>query len=143
MNPEHIIAGLDIGSAKTTAVIGQAAIGTDGKGTRVLRILGVGQARTTGLRRGIVSDIEETTRSIKKAIEDAERMSGTKIDTIFAGIAGGTGSEGARSNRRPRPMPARNAPATGRRRPPPQQDSRRRWHPFVPMVAARRIRRGR
>ncbi|HEX2601800.1 MAG TPA: cell division protein FtsA [Gemmatimonadaceae bacterium] len=88
MNPEHIIAGLDIGSAKTTAVIGQAAIGTDGKGTRVLRILGVGQARTTGLRRGIVSDIEETTRSIKKAIEDAERMSGTKIDTIFAGIAG-------------------------------------------------------
>ncbi|HJQ54155.1 MAG TPA: cell division protein FtsA [Gemmatimonadaceae bacterium] len=88
MNPENIIAGLDIGSAKTTAVIGQAAIGTDGKGTRVLRILGVGQARTTGLRRGIVSDIEETTRSIKKAIEDAERMSGTKIDTIFAGIAG-------------------------------------------------------
>ncbi|HET9775560.1 MAG TPA: cell division protein FtsA [Gemmatimonadaceae bacterium] len=88
MNPENIIAGLDIGSAKTTAVIGQAAVGTDGKGTRVLRILGVGQARTTGLRRGIVSDIEETTRSIKKAIEDAERMSGTKIDTIFAGIAG-------------------------------------------------------
>jgi len=88
MNPERIIAGLDIGSAKTTAVIGQAAIGTDGKGTRVLRILGVGQARTTGLRRGIVSDIEETTRSIKKAVEDAERMSGTKIDTIFAGIAG-------------------------------------------------------
>jgi cell division protein FtsA len=88
MNPENIIAGLDIGSAKTTAVIGQAAVGTDGRGTRVLRILGVGQARTTGLRRGIVSDIEETTRSIKKAIEDAERMSGTKIDTIFAGIAG-------------------------------------------------------
>jgi len=88
MNPERIIAGLDIGSAKTTAVIAQAAVGTDGKGTPVLRILGVGQARTTGLRRGIVSDIEETTRSIKKAIEDAERMSGTKIDTIYAGIAG-------------------------------------------------------
>jgi len=48
----------------------------------------VGQARTTGLRRGVVSDIEETTRSIKKAVEDAERMSGTKIDTIYAGIAG-------------------------------------------------------
>ncbi|HMI55808.1 MAG TPA: cell division protein FtsA, partial [Gemmatimonadaceae bacterium] len=36
----------------------------------------------------IVSDIEETTRSIKKAVEDAERMAGTKIDTIYAGIAG-------------------------------------------------------
>jgi cell division protein FtsA len=36
----------------------------------------------------VVSDIEETTRSIKKAVEDAERMAGTKIDTIYAGIAG-------------------------------------------------------
>jgi cell division protein FtsA len=87
MNPERIIAGLDIGSAKTTAVIAQA-MGGDGKGAPYLKILGVGQARTTGLRKGIVSDIEETTRSIKKAVEDAERMSGTKIDTIFAGIAG-------------------------------------------------------
>ncbi|HEY6089497.1 MAG TPA: cell division protein FtsA, partial [Gemmatimonadaceae bacterium] len=86
MNPERIIAGLDIGSAKTTVVIAEA-IG-DRKSTPSLRILGVGQARTTGLRRGVVSDIEETTRSIKKAVEDAERMAGTKIDTIYAGIAG-------------------------------------------------------
>jgi cell division protein FtsA len=54
----------------------------------MLKIMGVGQARTTGLRRGIVSDIEETTRSIKKAVEDAERMAGVKIDMIYAGIAG-------------------------------------------------------
>src|SRR4051794_13586406 len=87
MNPERIIASLDIGPAKTTAVIAQA-MGGDGKGAPYLKILGVGQARTTGLRKGIVSDIEETTRSIKKAVEDAERMSGTKIDTIYAGIAG-------------------------------------------------------
>ncbi|MFN2636216.1 MAG: cell division protein FtsA [Gemmatimonadaceae bacterium] len=86
MNPERIIAGLDIGSAKTTAVIAEAV--GDRRNTPSLKILGVGQARTTGLRRGIVSDIEETTRSIKKAIEDAERMAGTKIDTIYAGIAG-------------------------------------------------------
>lgn len=86
MNPERIIAGLDIGSAKTTAVIAEAV--GDRRNAATLKILGVGQARTTGLRRGIVSDIEETTRSIKKAIEDAERMAGTKIDTIYAGIAG-------------------------------------------------------
>jgi cell division protein FtsA len=86
MNPERIIAGLDIGSAKTTVVIAEAV--GDRKSTPGLRILGVGQARTTGLRRGVVSDIEETTRSIKKAVEDAERMAGTKIDTIYAGIAG-------------------------------------------------------
>jgi cell division protein FtsA len=82
-----IIAGLDIGSAKTTAVIGQA-VPADGKNASYLRVLGVGQARTTGLRRGIVSDIEETTRSIKKAIEDAERMAGVKVDSIHVGIAG-------------------------------------------------------
>src|SRR5213083_331342 len=87
MNPENIITGLDIGSAKTTAVIGQA-ISADAKSGAYLRILGVGQARTTGLRKGIVSDIEETTRSIKKAVEDAERMAGTNIDSIYAGIAG-------------------------------------------------------
>jgi cell division protein FtsA len=86
MNPERIIAGLDIGSAKTTAVIAEAV--GDHRGTPTLRILGVGQARTTGLRRGVVSDIEETTRSIKKAVEDAERMAGVKVDTIYAGIAG-------------------------------------------------------
>jgi cell division protein FtsA len=82
-----IIAGLDIGSAKTTAVIGQA-MPSDGKAGPYLKILGVGQARTTGLRKGIVSDIEETTRSIKKAIEDAERMAGVHVESIYVGIAG-------------------------------------------------------
>ena len=87
MNPENIITGLDIGSAKTTAVIGHA-VPAGAKSAPYLKILGVGQARTTGLRRGIVSDIEETTRSIRKAVEDAERMAGMKIDTLYAGIAG-------------------------------------------------------
>ena len=86
MNPERIITGLDIGSAKTTVVIAEAV--GEGRNTPTLKILGVGQARTTGLRRGVVSDIEETTRSIKKAIDDAERMAGTKVDSLYAGIAG-------------------------------------------------------
>jgi cell division protein FtsA len=84
MNVERVVAGLDIGSAKTTAIIAEAI----GDRHPTIRILGVGQARTTGLRRGIVSDIEETTRSIQKAMQDAERMAGTRIETIFAGIAG-------------------------------------------------------
>jgi len=87
MNPELTITGLDIGSAKTTVVIGQA-MPADARSAPYLKILGVGQARTTGLRRGIVSDIEETTRSIRKAVEDAERMAGTKVDALYAGIAG-------------------------------------------------------
>ena len=77
MNVERLVAGLDIGSAKTTAVI--AEVVGDLPRNPSIRILGVGQARTTGLRRGVVSDIEETTRSIQKAMTDAERMAGAQI----------------------------------------------------------------
>src|SRR5687767_5414371 len=86
MNQEHVIAALDIGSATTTVVIAEA-VGDLHRQTSI-KVLGVGQARTTGLRKGIVSDIEETTRSIRKAMEDAERMAGIRIESIYAGIAG-------------------------------------------------------
>src|SRR5580693_7707711 len=86
MNLDRLVAGLDIGSAKTTAVIAEV-VGDLPKHPTV-NILGVGQARTTGLRRGVVADIEETTRSIRKAMEDAERMAGAHVDEVFAGIAG-------------------------------------------------------
>jgi cell division protein FtsA len=86
MNLDRLVAGLDIGSAKTTAVIAEV-VGDLPKHPTV-NILGVGQARTTGLRRGVVADIDESTRCIKKALEDAERMSGAKVQTVYAGIAG-------------------------------------------------------
>lgn len=86
MNEERLVAGLDIGSAKTTAIIAEV-VGELPKHPAI-RILGVGQARTTGLRRGVVSDIEETTRSIRKAMKDAERMAGASVAEVYVGIAG-------------------------------------------------------
>src|SRR4051812_8340783 len=86
MNQDRIVAGLDIGSAKTTAIIAELE-GDLPKHPRI-KVLGVGQARTTGMRRGVVSDIEETTRSIKKAMQDAERMAGAEVQEVYAGIAG-------------------------------------------------------
>src|SRR5438874_6667388 len=86
MNPDRLVAGLDIGSAKTTAIIGEV-VGDLPKHPSV-KVLGVGQARTTGMRRGIVADIEETTRSIRKAIQDAERMAGVQVHEVYSGIAG-------------------------------------------------------
>jgi len=86
MNPDRLVAGLDIGSAKTTAIIGEVV--GDLPKHPVLKILGVGQSRTTGMRRGVVADIEETTRSIRKAIHDAERMAGVEVAEMYAGIAG-------------------------------------------------------
>ena len=72
MNPERVIAGLDIGSAKTTVVIAEAMGDLHRQVT--LKVMGVGQARTTGLRRGIVADIEETTRSIRKGQSRIQRL---------------------------------------------------------------------
>ena len=86
MNTERLVAGLDIGSAKTTAII--AEVEGDLPRHPTIKILGVGQARTTGLHLGVVADIEETTRSIKKAIQDAERMAGAEVEDVYCGIAG-------------------------------------------------------
>jgi cell division protein FtsA len=86
VNPERLVAGLDIGSAKTTALIAEV-VGDLPRAPKI-KILGVGRARTTGLRRGVVSDIEEATRSIRKAMEDAERMAGAHVTDVYAGIAG-------------------------------------------------------
>src|SRR5437867_9042083 len=84
--PERLVSGLDIGSAKTTAII--AEVEGDLPKHPTIKVLGVGQARTTGMRRGVVSDIEETTRSIRKALQDAERMAGSRVQELYAGIAG-------------------------------------------------------
>jgi len=86
MNTERLVAGLDVGSAKTTAII--AEVEGDLPKHPSIKILGVGQAKTTGVHQGMVSDIEETTRSIKKAMQDAERMAGIQPEEVFCGIAG-------------------------------------------------------
>ncbi len=86
MNLDRLVAGLDIGSAKTTAII--AEVVGDLPRHPSVNILGVGQARTTGMRRGVVADIEETMRCINKALADAEQMAGAKVESVFCGIAG-------------------------------------------------------
>jgi cell division protein FtsA len=86
MKTERLVAGLDIGSARTTAVIAEV-VGEVPKRPGI-RILGVGHARTTGLRRGVVADIEETTRSVRQAMEEAEKLAGVQLDGAFVGIAG-------------------------------------------------------
>lgn len=86
MREDRLVAGLDIGSAKTTALIAEV-VGDLPKHPSI-KILGVGQTRTTGLRKGVVADIEESTRSIQKALADAERMAGARVPEVYAGIAG-------------------------------------------------------
>lgn len=82
----NLIAALDIGTSKTSAVIGDLASDPSRKGE--LKILGVGQARTSGMRREVVTHIDETTESVKKALKEAELMAGVGVDRVYAGIAG-------------------------------------------------------
>jgi cell division protein FtsA len=82
----RIVAGLDVGSTKTACVI--AEVSGDLPQAPRIRVLGVGQARTGGIRREIVTDIEATTESVRKAVKEAELMAGVPAGRLFTGIAG-------------------------------------------------------
>jgi cell division protein FtsA len=82
----HLVAGLDLGSTKTCAVI--AEVVGDLPRLPLAKVLGVGLAKNAGVRRGMVRDIEETTQSIVAAMRDAERMAGVKVTALTCGIAG-------------------------------------------------------
>lgn len=82
MNNDTIV-GLDIGTTKVCAVVGQQ----DELGN--LEIKGVGTAPSHGLRKGVVVNIDATVESIRAAVEEAELMAGLEIQTVYVGIAGG------------------------------------------------------
>lgn len=77
---ENIIVGLDVGTAKICVVVGKHISGT-------VEIIGVGQCRTSGLQKGFVIDIERTASAIRKAVDEAELMSGCTISNSVVGIA--------------------------------------------------------
>jgi cell division protein FtsA len=80
VKPETI-AGLDIGTTKTCAVVCSNT-------PQGLALLGVGEAPSSGLRKGVVTDLEETIRSIEAATEKAERMAGVSISQVYVGVTG-------------------------------------------------------
>ena len=84
MRPK-LIAGLDIGTTNTCAVIGETVGDPRRPG---LTILGVGQTRTEGLRGDMVTNIEEITESVRASMKEAELMAGVSVDRVYAGIGG-------------------------------------------------------
>jgi len=81
-NNNNLTVGLDIGTTKI------CAIAVDGDDVEELNVVGVGTAKSDGLRKGVVVNIEKTVKAIKKAVEECELMCGTQIRSVFAGIAG-------------------------------------------------------
>ena len=82
MAQENFITALDIGTTKISAVVAEM----DEQGG--IFIVGHGQAPAEGLRRGVVVNMDKTVKSIRKAIDDAQLVSGMEIDTVTVGIAG-------------------------------------------------------
>ncbi|WP_457570453.1 cell division protein FtsA [Desulfovulcanus sp.] len=81
MAKSDLIVGLDLGTTKICAVVGE--LSPDG-----VDVVGIGTSPSTGLRKGVVVNIEQTVQSIKKALEEAELMAGCDIRSVYAGIAG-------------------------------------------------------
>ena len=79
---ERLIVGLDIGTSKVLAIVGEISP------TGEVEIIGVGHHPARGMRKGVVSNIESTVQSIQRAVEEAELMAGCQIYSVFAGIAG-------------------------------------------------------
>jgi cell division protein FtsA len=79
-SPE-ILVGLDLGSTKVTAVVGEVEGGN-------LTILGAGNVPCRGLRKGVVTNIEWTVRAIREAIDAAQNCAGVEIDTVYASVSG-------------------------------------------------------
>ncbi|HYK72469.1 MAG TPA: cell division protein FtsA [Pseudoneobacillus sp.] len=81
MNSNEIYVSLDIGTSSVKVIIGEMVNDS-------LNIIGVGNVKSEGLRKGSIVDIDETVHSIKSAIEQAERMIGMEINQVIVGITG-------------------------------------------------------
>lgn len=82
MNNEIHAVGVDIGTSKIRCVIGEPAAG--GK----MNIVGAGEAESKGLRRGVVISTESVAETVRKAVGDAERVSGVDVESAFVNLSG-------------------------------------------------------
>lgn len=81
MTNQEIVVGLDIGTTKIAVCVGQVSEG-------LIHILALTKTLNTGVRKGVVVDIEECVSSISGALEHAERMAGVQLDHAMIGIGG-------------------------------------------------------
>ena len=82
MSSEIQSVGLDIGTSRIRCVIGEPA--ADGR----MDIVGIGEAESKGLRRGVVTSTESVAESIRKAVGEAERVSGLEVEGAAVNLSG-------------------------------------------------------
>jgi cell division protein FtsA len=79
---KDLVVGLDIGTHKVMVVVGEIVAGGE------LRLAGLGVSATSGLKRGVVVNIDATVQSIQQALKEAEMMAACKITSVYTGITG-------------------------------------------------------
>ena len=84
MAKNQIIVGLDVGTSKVRTVVASIKTREEAKP----RIIGIGESISFGMRKGMVVDIEEMTKSIHKSIEQAEKMIGESIEKVHVAVGG-------------------------------------------------------
>ncbi len=82
MTYKNIIVGLDIGTSKVCAVVGELR-------DINLSIIGVGTAQTKGIKKGVVVDIDSTVKSVREAVNKAGQMANISIDGVYINYSGG------------------------------------------------------
>jgi len=82
MSKDNIIVGLDVGSTKICTIV----VERDAQDR--LNIIGVGESKSNGIRKGVVVNVEETVSAISESLERAERMAGVPIEHAYIGIGG-------------------------------------------------------
>jgi len=80
---EKITVGIDVGSSEVVTIVGHRQ-----EGEVYPNIIGVGVREGSGLRKGVVTDVEETVAAISASLQEAERMAGVPIDNVYISING-------------------------------------------------------
>jgi cell division protein FtsA len=82
-DPSSIIVGLEIGTSKVCAVVGE--LNAEG----ALNIVGLGQARSRGVRKGEIADVPAAEEDVRHAIVEAEQMADVEIRSVYLAVTGG------------------------------------------------------
>lgn len=82
-DPSSIIVGLEVGTSKVCAVVGEI------NQTGALNVIGLGQCRSRGIRKGEIADASAVAEDIRNAIVEAEQMADVEIRSVYLGVTGG------------------------------------------------------
>jgi cell division protein FtsA len=85
---QNLIAGLDIGSSAIRLAVGQYVEGVESDGDVSLQILGAVEAPSAGVRNGTINSIEDVVSSVSACLEEAERMVGAPIKSVWVAVSG-------------------------------------------------------